>query len=164
MVDLLVMKDLVDDFSGMPRDVTLFGELGMLGQTDGRDYDLFFCSCEGIGHAPGAVDARFQPLPVFLWPGSESTFLQKVHEYAKQHDNKYVGVCGPDELCFYHVTRRQDGTEVEALPFIPSIDRAKLLETVHSAGWKEFGREVEVCTAAITDCWIRSARRDCRSC
>ena len=160
MTDLLVLTDFVTDLLERPREATLFGQLGFLSQEDGKDYDFFYCLCEGVGHEPGSIDAKFHPLPVFLWAGeSEDAFCLRLHEYAKDHMNKYAGVLGPDTFGCYRIRNTQIGTEVDRMTIYKHVRRAVLLDYMcQEPGCESFGDDLAASTAEIQNSWAASRR------
>ena len=83
---IIILDDIVESILARPRDVTMFGEEDLV-TTKESNYDLYYCSIDGIGHNTN-LDKRYKPLPLFL-AGNESKLIEKLKAYYETYKNNY---------------------------------------------------------------------------
>ena len=152
MREIIIFKEILNDLKERPREVTLFGERGLI-FTEKKGYDLYYYFAEGTNHSLISLPERYIPLPVFLWSGTEKELIEKISGYSKSSRNYLAGVCGKDIFCLYPVERSKAGIIVH-----PSIDhlsskKKSLSEKVSkNEDWEDFPEELERKISELKNC------------
>lgn len=142
---ILIFEDIVNDLSARPREVTLIGEENLISREKGcdKDYDLYYCYVNGIGHNT-IFDAKFKQIPVFL-----NLEMQTLGDYHERYPKGIIGFYGTDRkllLCSHGSLKAfENGPEkigLEGKANFTTIKREELFERQKESGIYDFEEEI----------------------